>query len=106
MLNVKATLCEKSKALVLVGQGHFGLSNKFMDDLEEAKPDSFGLFFELIFELIKEGTGLHLLSMYSYRNSNPKRWYRFLKFCKKDGRIKVYRKNNKMVYEVPTYLEK
>ena len=105
MLNVKATLCEKSKALVLVGQGHFGLSNKFMDDLEEAKPDSFGLFFELIFELIKEGTGLHLLSMYSYRNSNPKRWYRFLKFCKKDGRIKVYCKNNKMVYEVPTYLE-
>ena len=103
MLNVKATLCEKSKALVLVGQGRFGLSNKFMDDLEEAKPDSFGLFFELIFELIKEGTGLHLL--YSYIRSNPKRWYRFLKFCKKDGRIKVYRENNKMVYEVPTYFE-
>ena len=109
MLNVKATLCEKSKALVLVGEGHCGLSNKFMDDLEEAKPDSFGLFFELIFTLIKEGTELHLLSMYwyrnSYRNSNPKRWYRFLKFCKKDGRIKVYRENNKMVYEVPTYFE-
>ena len=102
MLNVKATLCEKSKALVLVGQGHFGLSNKFMDDLEEAKPDSFDLFFELI----KGAAGLHLLSMYSYRKSNPKRWYRFLKFCKKDGRIKkVYRKNNKMVYEVPTYFE-
>ena len=102
MLNVKATLCEKSKALVLVGQGHFGLSNKFMDDLEEAKPDSFGLFFELV----KGAIGLHLISMYSYRRSNPKRWYRCLKFCKKDGRIKVYRKNNKMVYEVPTYLEK
>ena len=102
MLNVKATLCEKSKALVLVGQGRLGLSNKFMDDLEEAKPDSFDLFFELV----KGAIGLHLLSMYSYRNSNPKRWYRFLKFCKKDGRIKVYRKNNKMVYEVPTYLEK
>ena len=37
MLNVKATLCEKSKALVLAGQGHFGLSNKFMDDLEESR---------------------------------------------------------------------
>ena len=49
--------------------------------------------------------GLRLISMYSYRRSNPKRWYRFLKFCKKDGRIKVYRKNNKMVYEVPTYFE-
>ena len=23
----------------------------------------------------------------------------------KDGRIKVYRENNKMVYEVPTYFE-
>lgn len=84
MLNVKATPCEKSKAIVLVGKGHFGF---------------------LFFELIKGAAGLHLLSMYSYRKSNPKRWYRFLKFCKKDGRIKVYRKNNKMVYEVPTYFE-
>jgi|GEM_PF-1195384 len=106
MLNVKATPCEKSKAIVLVGKGHFGFinigfSNKFADDLKEAKPDAFDLFFELI----KGAAGLHLLSMYSYRKSNPKRWYRFLKFCKKDGRIKVYRKNNKMVYEVPTYFE-
>jgi hypothetical protein len=98
MLNVKATPCEKSKAIVL-SKGHFGF-NKFADDLEEAKPDAFDLFFELI----KGADGLHLLSMYSYRKSNPKRWYRFLKFCKKDGRIKVYRKNNKMVYEVPTSL--
>lgn len=105
MLNVKATPCEKSKAIVLVGEGRLGISEKFMDDLEEAKPDSFGLFFELIFGFIKGATGLHLLSMYSYRKSNPKRWYRFLKFCKKDGRIKIYRKNNKMVYEVPTYFE-
>lgn len=105
MLNVKATPCEKSKAIVLVGKGHFGFSNKFADDLEEAKPDAFDLFFGLIKELIKGAAGLHLLSMYSYRKSNPKRWYRFLKFCKKDGRIKVYRKNNKMVYEVPTYFE-
>lgn len=82
MLNVKATPCEKSKAIVLVGKGHFGFSNKFADDLEEAKPDAFDLFFELI----KGAAGLHLLSMYSYRKSNPKRWYRFLKFCKKDGR--------------------
>lgn len=101
MLNVKATLCEKSKALVLIGEGRLGFSNKFMDDLAEAKPVAFGLFFELV----KRARGLHLLSMYSYRNSNPKRWYRFLKFCKKDGRIKVYRENNKMVYEVPTYFE-
>ena len=70
MLNVKATPCEKSKAIVL-----------------------------------ERAAGLHLISIYSYRRSNPKRWYRFLKFCKKDGRIKVYRKNNKMVYEVPTYFE-
>ena len=35
MLNVKATPCEKSKAIVLVGKGHFGFSNKFADDLEE-----------------------------------------------------------------------
>lgn len=101
MLNVKATPCEKSKAIVLVGEGRLGLSNKFMDDLEEAKPDAFGLFFELV----KRASGLHLISTYSYRKSNPKRWYRFLKFCKKDGRIKVYRKNNKMMYEVPTYFE-
>lgn len=77
MLNVKATPCEKSKAIVLVGKGHFGFSNKFADDLEEAKPDAFDLFFELI----KGAAGLHLLSMYSYR------------------------KSNKMVYEVPTYFE-
>ena len=101
MLNVKATPCEKSKAIFLVGEGRLGFSNKFMDDLEEAKPDSFDLFFELV----KGVVGLRLISMYSYRRSNPKRWYRFLKFCKKDGRIKVYRKNNKMVYEVPTYFE-
>ena len=101
MLNVKATPCEKSKAIVLVSEGRLGFSNKFMDDLEEAKPDAFDLFFELV----KRASGLHLISTYSYRRSNPKRWYRFLKFCKKDGRIKVYRKNNKMVYEVPTYFE-
>ena len=101
MLNVKATPCEKSKAIVLVGEGRLGFSNKFADDLEEAKPDAFDLFFELV----KRASGLHLISMYSYRRSNPKRWYRFLKFCKKDGRIKVYRENNKMVYEVPTYFE-
>ena len=105
MLNVKATPCEKNKAIVLIGEGHFGLHNKFMDDLEEAKPDAFDLFFELIKGLIKGAAGLHLISMYSHRKSNPKRWYRFLKFCKKDGRIKVYRENNKMVYEVPTYFE-
>ena len=101
MLNVKATPCEKSKAIVLVGEGHFGFSNKFADDLEEARPGNFDLFFELI----KGAVGLHFISMYSYRRSNPKRWYRFLKFCKKDGGIKVYRKNNKMVYEVPTCFE-
>lgn len=103
MLNVKATPCEKSKALVLVGEGRLGFSfsKKFMDDLEEAKPVAFGLFFELV----KGAVGFRLVSMYSYRRSNPKRWYRFLKFCKKDGRIKVYRENNKMVYEVPTYFE-
>lgn len=101
MLNVKATPCEKSKAIVLVGEGRLGVSNKFIDDLEEAKPDAFDLFFELI----KGAAGLHLLSIRIHRKSNPKRWYRFLKFCKKDGRIKVYRKNNKMVYEVPTYFE-
>lgn len=39
MLNVKVTPCEKSKAIVLVGEGRLGFSNKFMDDLEEAKPD-------------------------------------------------------------------
>ena len=48
MLNVKATPCEKSKAIVLVGEGRLGFSNKFMDDLEEAKPDAFDLFFELV----------------------------------------------------------
>lgn len=58
MLNVKATPCEKSKALVLVGEGHFDISKKFMDDLEEAKPDSFGLFFELIFGFIRSKTWL------------------------------------------------
>lgn len=63
MLNVKATPCEKSKAIVLVGEGHFGFSNKFADDLEEAKPDAFDLFFELV----KGAVGLHLLSMYSHR---------------------------------------
>lgn len=105
MLNVKATPCEKSKAIVLVGEGRLGFNNKFMDDLEEAKPDAFDLFFDLIFDLGKGAAELGLMSMYSYRRSNPKRWYRFLKFCKKDGRIKVYRKNNKMVYEVPTYFE-
>ena len=77
MLNVKATPCEKSKAIVLVGEGYFGYSNKFADDLEEAKPDAFDLFFELI----KGAVGLHFISMYSHRKSNPKRWYRFLKFC-------------------------
>lgn len=101
MLNVKAVPCEKSKAIVLVGEGHFGFSNKFVDDLEAVKPYSFDFFLELINGAAK----LHFISMYSYRKSNPKRWYRFLKFCKKDGRIKVYRKNNKMVYEVPTYFE-
>lgn len=101
MLNVKATPCEESKAIVIVGEGHFGFHNKFMDDLEEAKPDAFDLFFELIWRV----AGFHLPSKCSHRKSNPKRWYRFLKFCKKDGRIKVYRKNNKMVYEVPTYFE-
>ena len=110
MLNVKATPCEKSKAIVLVGEGHFGFSNKFADDLEEAKPDAFDLFFELVkgavgLHLLSIAVELHLIPMYSPRKSNPKRWYRFLKFCKKDGRIKVYRKNNKMVYEVPTYFE-
>ena len=101
MLNVKVTPCKKSKALVLVSEERLGFNNKFMDDLEEAKPDAFDLFFELV----KGAAGLRLMSMYSYRRSNPKRWYRFLKFCKKDGRIKVYRENNKMVYEVPTYFE-
>ena len=90
MLNEKATPCEKSKAIVLVSEGHFGFSNKFADDLEEAKPDAFDLFFELI----KRAAGLHLISIYSYRRSNPKLWYRFLKVCMKDGRIKVYRKIN------------
>lgn len=65
MLNVKATPCEKSKAIVLVGEGHFGYSNKFADDLEEAKPDAFDLFFELI----KGAVGLHFISMYSHRKA-------------------------------------
>ena len=101
MLNIKATPCEKSKAIVLVGEGRLGLSNKFIDDLAETKPDAFGFFFELV----KGAAELRIVSMHSCRRSNPKRWYRFLKFCKKDGRIKVYRENNKMVYEVPTYFE-
>lgn len=103
MLNIKATPCEKSKAIVLVlaGKGHFSFSNKFADDLAATRPGNFDLFFEFI----KGAAGLHFISTYSYRRGNPKRWYRFLKFCKKDGRIKVYRKNNKMVYEVPTYFE-
>ena len=101
MLNVKATPCEKSKAIVLVGEGRLGFSNKFMDDLEEAKPDAFGLFFELV----KRASGLHLISMTLIEELTQNVGTDFLKFCKKDGRIKVYRENNKMVYEVPTYFE-
>ena len=37
MLNIKATPCEKSKAIVLVGEGRLGFNNKFMDDLEESR---------------------------------------------------------------------
>lgn len=69
----KSDTVRKSKAIVLVGKGHFGFSNKFADDLEAARPDNFDFFFELI----KGAAGLHLISMYSYRRSNPKRWYRF-----------------------------
>lgn len=101
MLNVKATPCEKSKAIVLVSEECFGISEKFTHDLQAVKPYDFDLFFELVHGVL----GLFLNVSVSFDVDNPKRWYRFLKFCKKDGRIKVYRKNNKMVYEVPTCFE-
>lgn len=102
MLNVKATPCEKSKAILLMSKGYFGFSQKFTNDLRVARPHDFQLVFGLFVTIV--GLWANPLT-YSFIRRNPKRWYRFLKFCKKDGRIKVYRKNNKMVYEVPTYFE-
>ena len=104
MLNVKATPCEESKAIVIVGEGHFGLNVDFVDKLEKTNPH----FLTTAFEILLTACGLYpgTASCFRiFRKRNPKGWYRFLKFCKKDGRIKVYRKNNKMVYEVPTYFE-
>lgn len=102
MLNVKATPCKQDEAIVLVDKGYFGFNHKFINDLQVARPHDFKFFFELV--VIIMGLWANPLK-YSFRRRNPKHWYRFLKFCKKDGRIKVYRKNNKMVYEVPTYFE-
>lgn len=104
MLNVKATPREKNKAIVLVSEGHFGLNVDFVDKLEKTNPH----FLTTAFEILLTACGLYpgTASCFAIlRKHNPKGWYRFLKFCKKDGRIKVYRKNNKMVYEVPTYFE-
>ena len=102
MLNVKAVPCKQDEAIVLMSKGYFGFNEKFTSDLRVARPYDFKLFFELAVRII----GFWDIPLvYSFRRRNPKSWYRFLKFCKKDGRIKVYRKNNKMVYEVPTYFE-
>lgn len=102
MLNVKATPCEKSKAIVFFDERYIDLNNLFLDKVRKATPN----FLDMTFEILGNAADLQNTSCFSiFRRSNPKRWYRFLKFCKKDGRIKVYRKNNKMVYEVPTYFE-
>ena len=102
MLNVKATPCKKSKALVLVGKRYTKLNDNFIDKLEKTTTNFLGM----TFEIFGNAADLQNASCFSiFRKRNPKRWYRFLKFCKKDGRIKVYRKNNKMVYEVPTCFE-
>lgn len=104
MLNVKATPCKKSKALVLVGKRYTKLNDNFIDKLEKTSPH----FLNMTLETLGIAAGVHHRQIFCFsifRKRNPKRWYRFLKFCKKDGRIKVYRENNKMVYEVPTYFE-
>lgn len=104
MLNVKATLCEKSKATLLVSRGHFDLNVDFLDKLKKDKPR----FVNMALEILLSAGGLYPGTVHCFsifRKRNPKRWHRFLKFCKEDGRIKVYCKNNKMVYEVPTYYE-
>ena len=104
MLNVKAAPCEKSKAIVLVYKRYANLNDNVVDKVREGN----WYFLNLALEVFGSVAGLHRrqLSYFSaFRKSNPKRWYRFLKFCKQDGRIKVYRKNGKMVYEVPTYFE-
>lgn len=104
MLNVKAVPCEKSKATVLTSKKHFDININFLDKLEKTNPH----FFDMAFEILASAGGLQSgIAFYfgAFRKCNSKSWYRFLKFCKKDGRIKVYRKNNKMVYEVPTYFE-
>ena len=106
MLNVvvKMTPCKKSEALVFYGPNHCILNYAFIDDLREVD-HAFSAFFK---GLVNQGTMCwksYIEFSASQRQAWPERWDKFIKFCEKDGRIKVRYVDDEVGLEIPTYFE-
>lgn len=101
MLNIRFTYVDEANAIMAFRKGLCGLKHKRIlrtigiHRYNQTK----GLFNEAFYLYY----GYPNLFKKPYQFCNI-RWYRTLNKLKKHGWIKVYRVNNKMVYEIPIYV--
>ena len=104
MLNIRFVHVGEEKATFIFGKDYSGWKVEILRDENYGFIPFQNLFIEAFFTFY-HGPKFRKPDFYERTQFCNIRWYRVLKKLKKDGWIKVYRVNNKMVYEIPVCLE-
>lgn len=101
MLNIKFVEVNDNEATLVFSKEWFGWSTNIFPQIDYSSfCPIMDLFMEAFYWFYENGNKLRFKEPYQFCNI---RWFRALKQLKKYGWIKVYRENNKMIYEIPIY---